>query len=387
MSVNLSALNRTYEIRRTFCELFHFTIVGCQGPATLTILYIAQNLIYTRKIAMELSSLAAILRILGLIVGQPAISPNKTMFNVSHDERDWNVSKSQNYSATLVMGKPVDSIERWASQVRIEYETTDGTNGLCGGVLITEIHILTAGHCASNMVTEKSYAFMGQIDLEGDKSEQQSLEISNKIVHPEYDPKSLKADIAVLEVQSGFILSSGVKTAQLPFEDAKVWFNSVITIGWGASDPNYPEKSSKQLREVEMPVIPLEQCKRSWNRLKPDICVDDTVICAGAKGKGTGRGDSGGPLFALNNETDVLVGLTTFGGNSESEMYDQNEYPGVYTRVSAYCDFIKEATNNMTSCGKGRTENSHLYALSQMFVIVFILLITCTVMVCCCKRQ
>jgi secreted trypsin-like serine protease len=65
--------------------------------------------------------------------------------------------------------------------------------------------------------------------------------------------------------------------------------------------------------------------------------VLDAMLCASAPGKDTCQGDSGGPLVvAHGNGSFTQVGITSFGNGCA------RDYPGVYTRVSAYGDWINE---------------------------------------------
>uniref|UniRef100_A0A1I8AUD5 Peptidase S1 domain-containing protein n=1 Tax=Steinernema glaseri TaxID=37863 RepID=A0A1I8AUD5_9BILA len=158
-------------------------------------------------------------------------------------------------------------------------------------------------------------------------------------------------------VHKDFTFSRAVKTVQLRYDDSKI-LDSVKTLtatGWGVYDPHDDTKTSTTLREVQVPLIPHNTCKKWWNLHVANSDVDDSMICAGGIGKGTGQGDSGGPLLAFYNNTYIQVGLTSFGVNSPEGLYDQYDFPAVYTRVSKYCDFISKATGKMATCGANGT--------------------------------
>ncbi|CAB1341371.1 unnamed protein product [Coregonus sp. 'balchen'] len=61
-------------------------------------------------------------------------------------------------------------------------------------------------------------------------------------------------------------------------------------------------------------------------------------MCAGfwEGGKDTCQGDSGGPLVRLSAGQFVQVGITSFGKGCGREVF-----PGVYTRLASYMDFIQ----------------------------------------------
>jgi secreted trypsin-like serine protease len=55
------------------------------------------------------------------------------------------------------------------------------------------------------------------------------------------------------------------------------------------------------------------------------------------------QGDSGGPLF----EEGILFGIVSWGPNFGCAIPD---YPGVYTEVSGYTDWISQIVNKTTPC-------------------------------------
>ena len=60
--------------------------------------------------------------------------------------------------------------------------------------------------------------------------------------------------------------------------------------------------------------------------------IYESMICAGSAGKDSCQGDSGGPL----TQAGLLVGVVSWGEGCADE-----GYPGVYTEVSYFLDWIE----------------------------------------------
>ncbi|CAN7975025.1 unnamed protein product, partial [Ixodes persulcatus] len=59
------------------------------------------------------------------------------------------------------------------------------------------------------------------------------------------------------------------------------------------------------------------------------------MFCAGSPGKDACQGDSGGTALKKEGNSSILVGVVSFGEDCGVD-------PGIYTRVTAYTDWIPE---------------------------------------------
>ena len=89
---------------------------------------------------------------------------------------------------------------------------------------------------------------------------------------------------------------------------------------------------------MRVPTITNANCRNDYQN--HNIPVTDSMICAGYQGVGgkdSCQGDSGGPLICNSNGNPVLVGVVSWGKGC-----GEQQYPGVYTRVTPILDWIQE---------------------------------------------
>jgi trypsin len=209
--------------------------------------------------------------------------------------------------------------DRWASQ-------------FCGGTLISPDTVLTAGHCVVG-------ARAGDIDilagtnrlLPGGGIRVPSRQIR---LHPGYDDFTLANDIAI--IQLGVNLPYDTVTPAVPGDESLFPPETMATtIGWGDQDirinfQDYPFF----LREVEVPVVSDADCLAAY----PEGLFEDQQICAGDLvdgGEDSCYGDSGGPLMVPDGEDWLQIGIVSTGQDCA-----RRPFPGIYTEVAAYPDFV-----------------------------------------------
>jgi serine protease 56 len=102
-------------------------------------------------------------------------------------------------------------------------------------------------------------------------------------------------------------------------------------IGYGAQF--FGGAASPVLMEVAVPVWQNSECQKKYLHR-----ISDDVMCAGAKNADSCQGDSGGPLLMqLQNDRWIIVGITSWGIRCGDP-----RYPGIYTRVNKYIEWIIE---------------------------------------------
>ena len=150
------------------------------------------------------------------------------------------------------------------------------------------------------------------------------------IRHERYDGRTLKNDIALLKLEKPLEFNEFVQPAKLPHQEQETSGDCIVS-GWGAT--SYQGPLSDTLQKVDVPVIDDDECLGyyAWYH------IYDSNICAGYKegGKDSCNGDSGGPLYCKGH----LTGIVSWGYQCA-----RPEYPGVYTQVSYFIDWIRNNT-------------------------------------------
>jgi len=196
---------------------------------------------------------------------------------------------------------------------------TTGT-GLCGGSLIWEDIVLTAAHCFGSF--ERGILYNG-INLNGGEGELFRGVVS-EFPHPEYNNETDANDIMLVLLSNP---ATNVPFQELNFDpDQPISGESATVIGYGRVEET--GNISQVLLQTEVDIVDFDTCDEFFRRI-----LDDVMVCAGSgtAGRDSCAGDSGGPLLVDG----VAVGIVSFGSGCA-----RDNVPAVYTRISAYEEWI-----------------------------------------------
>ncbi|XP_014468441.1 PREDICTED: proclotting enzyme-like [Dinoponera quadriceps] len=241
-----------------------------------------------------------------------------------------------------VVGGNVALPGRWPWMAAIFLHGSRRTEFWCGGSLVGPRHVLTAAHCMRDQRQQPFAARqftvrLGDIDLERDDepSSPETYAVKEIRAHPKFSRIGFYNDIAVLELnrpvrKSPYVIPICLPQARFrgePFAGARP-----TVVGWGTT--YYGGKESTVQRQAVLPVWRNEDCNSAY--FQP---ITSNFLCAGYTqgGHDACQGDSGGPLMLKIEGRWTQIGIVSFGNKC-----GEPGYPGVYTRVSEYTDWIKK---------------------------------------------
>ncbi|KAJ8985967.1 hypothetical protein NQ317_010725 [Molorchus minor] len=265
----------------------------------------------------------------------------------------------------------------WMALLGYKQNNIDIIEFLCGGTIITETYILTAGHCLEIGENHQIVlARLGEHDLRstidcvtfnGEKrcaDPHVDIPVENYVRHSNYDSNKLKNDIALVRIK-GPITFSG--------ECYIIHSTNMLTIWkeFGKQTPSrtkvYYKRLGKRLKQIGLlqkvisPLYvsgklggsPLLQYAsvRVWEQsscnkvIPPQVQpISENQLCANGRKEDACKGDSGGPLSNATLDLDeelrnFQIGIVSFASTMTCGV---EELPPIYTRIDKYLMWIMD---------------------------------------------
>jgi len=205
---------------------------------------------------------------------------------------------------------------------------------ICVGAVLDKTHIVTAAHCAGPYKANELEIVAGAYNISKVEATQQRVSVKGIYVHPKYEEyqSTSRNDIAIVRIDA-INYTSFVQAVNLPPKNHEPNGNCWIA-GWGQTSS---EIGSKVLEKGLVSIVNTTRCSEIY----PALYDRAIQVCAGKSGVDACLYDTGGPLLCNDLGKTYIAGIVSWGYGCALE-----GYPGVYTRIPMYVDWMAEFQSN-----------------------------------------
>ncbi|KAL3278895.1 hypothetical protein HHI36_016415 [Cryptolaemus montrouzieri] len=157
---------------------------------------------------------------------------------------------------------------RWPWQVSVRRTSFFGFSSThrCGGAILNENWIATAGHCVDDLLTSQIRIRVGEYDFSSVQEELPYVEraVTKKVVHPKYNFFTYEYDLALVQLEAPLEFLPHIAPICLPASDDLLIGENATVTGWGRLSEGGTLPSV--LQEVQVPIVSNDKCKSMFLR-------------------------------------------------------------------------------------------------------------------------
>lgn len=208
---------------------------------------------------------------------------DQTEPNEDPQERGCGVATKQ--FPKIAGGRPADPGEYpWMAALITRKEAV---GAFCGGVLITDRHVLSAAHCSNRIKIQELFIRLGEYSFEtANETRTRDFRVAEIRQHSDFDAATYENDIAILKLLRPSVFNSYIWPICMPPTNDNYEGKRAVVTGWGTQFFGGPH--SPTLMEVSVPVWKNEDCQAKYAHK-----IHESVMCAGASQVDSCQGDSG----------------------------------------------------------------------------------------------
>lgn len=166
------------------------------------------------------------------------------------------------------------------------------------------------------------------------------FKIKNLILHPQFNPATYYADIAIIKLDRNVVFSDYVRPACL--WNLQTDINSLVGMegtvpGWDYDSEVY---TKEELSHIKMRVASSQECVLN-SYLKKSVTSSDSIFCAGYKTDVTCKGDDGAGLFFHQEGKWILRGINSISVGYQDEVICDSKHFAAFTDVVPFIKWIE----------------------------------------------